>query len=188
MGNSGKLLTKAHDDHEGALLAYTIGHSTHPLPEFTRLLHAHSIEVVADVRTIPRSRHNPQFNVETLPSDLKEEGIAYEHMKGLGGLRKARRDSVNTGWRNASFRGFADYMQTGEFTEHFERLVGMIESRRTVIMCAEALPWRCHRSLISDALVVRGVKVFHISGDGKAGPHTLTSFARVKGTSLTYPG
>ena len=131
----------------------TAGHSTHSLGDFIELLKAHNVEEVVDIRTIPRSRHNPQFNFETLPGILRARGIGYKHMKGLGGLRHARADSVNTGWKNASFRGFADYMHTEEFTENLEKLIDTSRKKRTAIMCAESVPWRCHRSLLGPALL-----------------------------------
>lgn len=164
----------------------TIGHSTLSMEEFIGALRAHSVELLVDVRTIPRSRHNPQFNIETLPEKLRRAGIGYVHMKGLGGLRKAQKDSINTGWRNASFRGFADYMQTDEFEESLEELIKMSEEKDIAIMCAEALPWRCHRSLIADALTVRKKKVEHVIGRSSR-PHGLTAFARAEGKRLTYP-
>jgi len=165
----------------------TIGHSTHPIEEFIRMLEAHGIRQLVDVRTIPRSRRNPQFNRENLPASLEVAGIGYRHMPGLGGLRHARKDSVNTGWRNASFRGYADYMQTPEFCENLNQLIQLASEAPTAIMCAEAVPWRCHRSLIADALVVRGVSVLEILSATKAQPHAITPFAKVEGQKLTYP-
>ena len=165
----------------------TIGHSTRSLPEFVELLRAHGVQHLVDVRTIPRSRHNPQFNRDALPEALRREGIAYTHMPELGGLRRARKDSPNTGWRNASFRGFADYMGTAEFDAGLGKLMELGEREAAAIMCAEAVPWRCHRSLISDALVARGVEVAHITGRGRAALHSLTSFAKVEGGQVTYP-
>lgn len=166
---------------------HTIGHSTRSLPEFVELLREHGVRRVVDVRTVPRSRHNPQFNRESLPEALRPEGIAYTHMPELGGLRHARKDSPNTGWRNASFRGFADYMGTAPFDAGLEKLMKLAEREPAALMCAEAVPWRCHRSLISDALTVRGVEVAHITGRGRAQPHSLTPFARVEGGRITYP-
>jgi uncharacterized protein (DUF488 family) len=166
----------------------TIGHSTHPIDEFIRILNAHGIRQLVDVRTIPRSRHNPQFSLENLSAHLQQAGILYRHMPGLGGLRHARRDSINTGWRNASFRGFADYMQTSEFHESLEKLIGLAAESPTAIMCAEAVPWRCHRSLIADALVARGIEVQEILSVTKAQPHALAPFARVEAGEVTYPG
>ena len=166
---------------------YTIGHSTRSLDEFVALLCAHHVARLVDVRTIPRSRRHPQFNREALPGPLGDAGIAYVHMGGLGGLRKPHADSVNTGWRNAGFRGYADYMQTPEFATSLMALLAHAGATPTAIMCAEAVPWRCHRSLIADALVVRGVDVFHIIGPGPAGRHQLTVFARIDGLRITYP-
>ncbi|MHB8068674.1 MAG: DUF488 domain-containing protein [Desulfobaccales bacterium] len=165
----------------------TIGHSTHPLETFIRLLQAHGVTLVADVRTVPRSRHNPQFNRESLPEQLKLAGIGYLHLPGLGGLRRPRPYSPNQGWRNDSFRGFADYMQTPEFAENLEALIRLAQTERLAVMCAEAVPWRCHRSLIADALSVRGFTVEHILSLKGRQPHRLTGFARVRGKSLTYP-
>lgn len=169
------------------LIVYTIGHSTRTLEAFTELLRAHGVEAVADVRTVPRSRHNPQFNLETLPDGLRNAGIGYQHYPGLGGLRHARRDSLNTGWVNASFRGYADYMQQPEFEESLLRFIAEAQQRPTTLMCAEAVPWRCHRSLIADALVARGCQVEHIMSTKRAQIHTLTPFARLDGTRVTYP-
>ncbi len=151
------------------------------------MLQAYQIDLLVDVRTVPRSRYNPQFNRDALPAPLAAVGIAYEHMPGLGGLRHARPDSPNTGWRNLSFRGYADYMQTPEFASNLQALQDLEAGRRVAIMCAEAVPWRCHRSLIADALITRGVPVVHIMSATKANPHQLTSFARVEGTRITYP-
>jgi len=165
----------------------TIGHSTRSLEDFFGLLEAHGVEHLADVRTIPRSRHNPQFNREGLAGQLRRIGIEYTHMPTLGGLRHARPDSANQGWRNASFRGFADYMLTPEFEAGLEALIEAAARVRTVIMCAEAVPWRCHRSLIADALLARGIRVEHILGVTRAEPHALTAFATLEGTRVTYP-
>lgn len=166
---------------------WTIGHSTRPIGEFVELLKAHSIQQLADVRTIPRSRHNPQFNTDNLAQSLQDAGLQYRHLPGLGGLRKPRRDSINLGWRNASFRGYADYMQTEEFQRAVEELMAYGTNMRTAIMCAEAVPWRCHRSLIADALMSRGWTVHHILTDKKAEPHELTPFARLTGDTIIYP-
>jgi uncharacterized protein (DUF488 family) len=166
----------------------TIGHSTRPLETFIDLLRAHGVQRLVDVRTVPRSRHNPQFNCETLSATLHNRRIHYTHLAALGGLRHARKDSQNTGWHNASFRGFADYMQTPEFEEGLEKLIALARVEQAGVMCAEAVPWRCHRSLIADALTVRGIPVRHIMSRTRAEPHKLTSFARVKGLHLTYPG
>jgi len=151
------------------------------------MLRAHGVERLVDVRTVPRSRHNPQFNLDALPASLAEAGIEHRHMPGLGGLRHARKDSRNTGWKNASFRGYADYMETPEFEENLRALMGLDADKRTAIMCAESVPWRCHRSLIADALTARGIAVAHIMSATKANPHKLTSFARVEGERVRYP-
>jgi len=166
----------------------TVGHSTRPIEDFLHLLEAHGVKRLVDVRTVPRSRHNPQFNKDSLPEVLKRVGIAYTHLPGLGGLRRPRKDSSNLGWRNASFRGFADYMQTREFKKTLNSLIGIAEKERVAIMCAEAVPWHCHRSLIADALLVRGIKVEEISSLTRTQLHKLTPFAHVFGTEVTYPG
>ncbi len=166
---------------------YTIGHSNRPIGAFVGLLEANGIARLVDVRTMPRSRHNPQFNADALPATLAAAGIAHTAMPGLGGLRHARPDSPNRAWRNASFRGYADYMQSPEFERHLERLVALAARERVCIMCAEAVPWRCHRSLIADALLARGVPVAHIIGPSAPRPHVLTPFARVAGRHVTYP-
>jgi uncharacterized protein (DUF488 family) len=165
----------------------TVGHSTRPLKDFLNLLRAHGVKRVIDVRSIPRSRHNPQFNREPLSKKLRAAGIGYVHLAKLGGLRHARRDSPNTGWRNASFRGFADYMQTPEFEAGLLRLVKLAGQKRSAIMCAEAVPWRCHRSLIADALTARGIRVDDIMSMKRSQLHSLASFARVQGHRITYP-
>jgi len=165
----------------------TIGHSTRSLETFIHLLQIYDAKQVIDVRTVPRSRHNPQFNHDTLPDDLKAAGIGYLHMPGLGGLRRPQPDSINLGWRNASFRGFADYMRTPEFENHLGELATLAQVERTALMCAEALPWRCHRSLISDALEVKGIKVAHILSATHLQPHRITPFARWDGKYLIYP-
>ena len=166
---------------------YTIGHSTHPATDFMELLVAHGVRRLGDVRTIPRSRHNPQFNADALAKTLDAVSIDYLHMPSLGGLRRPTPQSVNLGWRNESFRGYADYMQTDAFTAALEELITLGSSARTAIMCAEAVPWRCHRSLIADALVVRGIEALEIVSTTRTTPHTLTPFARIDGVNLTYP-
>jgi uncharacterized protein (DUF488 family) len=165
----------------------TIGHSTRTWQEFLKLLRAHHVDRVVDVRSIPGSRHNPQFNQETLRKKLRAARISYVHLGKLGGRRHSRRDSPNMGWRNTSFRGFADYMQTPAFDAGLERLLGLARTKRSALMCAEAVPWRCHRSLIADALAVRKIPVEDIISAGRTRPHTLTPFARVRGTHITYP-
>jgi uncharacterized protein (DUF488 family) len=166
---------------------FTIGHSTRPLEEFIALLKAHGVQRVIDIRSIPRSRHNPQFNRETLGPSLRKARIAYVYLKKLGGLRHAKPDSMNFGWHNASFRGFADYMQTLEFEEGLERAMKLAATKPSALMCAEAVPWRCHRSLVADALLVRGVPVEDIMTASRAQPHKLTPFARVRGKQISYP-
>ena len=166
---------------------WTVGHSTRPIDEFIDFLRAHEIRLLVDVRTIPRSRHNPQFNTDTLPESLIKAGLASLHMPALGGLRKARKDSINGGWRNASFRGYADYMQTEEFCKAIDALMAFGRQEKTTVMCAEAVPWRCHRSLIADALVSRGWEVRHIMSPEKATQHALTSFAHFEKSTLIYP-
>lgn len=165
----------------------TVGHSTRSLEEFIALLKSDGVQFLADVRTVPRSRHNPQFNRDTLPEALKGAGIEYESMQGLGGLRRPRKDSPNSGWRNEGFRGYADYMETPEFDQQLRSLVEMAGNRRVALMCAEAVPWRCHRSLLADALTVRGFQVAEIIGNAPARPHKVTPWAHVEGTSIRYP-
>lgn len=164
---------------------FTIGHSNRALGDFMEMLASFGIKQVADVRTIPKSRFNPQFNQSVLSTALRKNKIKYAHLALLGGLRHAKKDSVNTGWKNASFRGFADYMQTDEFAVGLDELIKLSKTT-TAIMCAEALPWRCHRSLIADALTIRGIKVLHIMSNSKTIEHTLTSFAVVDGKNIVY--
>ena len=175
------------NSYEKSPVVFTIGHSTKALDAFISLLQAHTVTLVVDVRTIPRSRHNPQFNHDTLPDNLHTAGISYVHMPGLGGLRHARKESPNTGWHNSSFRGFADYMQTGEFEKSLEELINLAKSEQIALMCAEAVPWRCHRSLIADALLVRGISVEHIISPKRSSSHSLTPFAKINGMMITYP-
>jgi uncharacterized protein (DUF488 family) len=169
------------------MTVWTIGHSTRALDELVALLRAHGIATLVDVRTVPRSRRHPHFARDVLAERLPEAGIAYAHMPGLGGLRKPRAGSPNAGWRNAGFRGYADHMQTPSFDHHLAELMRIAGGSRTAVMCAEAVPWRCHRSLLSDALVVRDVDVRHITGPGTARPHVLTPWAQREGVRLTYP-
>lgn len=166
---------------------YTIGHSTRAIEDFVSLLKAFGIEIVVDVRTMAGSRRNPQYNEDALAASLRENAISYVHLKGLGGLRRPTKDSTNTAWNNLSFRGYADYMQTPEFADSLNQLIAIAEKKRTVIMCAEAVPWRCHRSLIGDALVVRDIVVEDIISEKSHKPHKLTSFAYVTGHTVTYP-
>lgn len=170
---------------EGAI--FTLGHSTLPIERFIGLLRAYGIERLVDIRTVPRSRHNPQYNDTALARALTAEGVEYVLMQALGGLRQARRDSPNTGWRNQSFRGYADYMQTEQFRDALETLIQISGQKRVAIMCAEAVPWRCHRSLVADALSVRAVPVIEILSETSYRAHKLTPFARVDGTRITYP-
>ncbi len=170
-----------------APVIFTVGHSTRSLEELVALLRAHGVTRVVDVRTIPRSRHNPQFNQEALSLSLHNRRISYRHLKTLGGLRHPRTDSPNMGWRNDSFRGFADYMQTPAFEQALEELIALAQEKPTAILCAEAVPWRCHRSLIADALAVRDLEVRHIMSPTHADPHRLTRMARVEGLQITYP-
>jgi len=169
------------------LTIFTIGHSTRPIAEFIELLQSNRITQLTDIRTIPKSRHNPQFNSDALAASLRAAHIRYVHVKELGGLRHARKDSINGGWRNASFRGYADYMQTDEFEAALARAIELAAKRPTALMCAEAVPWRCHRSLVADALVVRGIRALEIISAAKPKEHAITSFARVLGLRITYP-
>jgi uncharacterized protein (DUF488 family) len=169
------------------LTIYTVGHSTRTAEQFLELLKAHGIEELVDVRTIPRSRHNPQFGAEELAASLQQAGIAYMHLGKLGGLRHASKDSINLGWQNTSFRGFADYMATPEFKSGLDELKSLAEQKTVAIMCAEAVPWRCHRSLISDALTIQGWQVLHIQSRKTANPHELTPFLKVQDGKITYP-
>lgn len=165
----------------------TIGHSTRTIEKFIGLLQAHAVTLVVDVRTVPRSRHNPQFNHDSLPASLKTASIGYLHMPELGGLRHTTRDSLNVGWRNASFRGYADYMQSAEFEQAIQQLIQLANRNKVAVMCAEAVPWRCHRSLIADALLVHGIPSKDIISPTSCKIHALTSFAKVDGLHITYP-
>lgn len=169
----------------------TIGHSTLPIDIFVQVLRGNHVAQLVDVRTIPRSRHNPQFGKEELSASLRSAGIVYRWMQALGGLRHAHKDSINMGWRNTSFRGYADYMQTDAFSDALQELMSLDKERTTAILCSEAVPWRCHRSLIGDALLVHGhsVEDIFVAPNGKSHrrPHSLTPFARVEGTRLWYP-
>jgi uncharacterized protein (DUF488 family) len=167
---------------------FTIGHSNRTLDELVALLGAHGVTLLADVRMMPHSAHVPHFNRGPLAERLATQGIEYVHLPGLGGLRRPRFDSLNTGWHRVHFRGYADHMATDEFRAGLDRLVELSVDRVTAAMCAEAVPWKCHRSLIADALVARGIEVRHILGPGPVQPHALTPFARVDGDRVTYPG
>ena len=166
----------------------TIGHSTHPIDEFIQLLKDHGVKEIVDVRSIPKSRHCPQFNSEPFEESLWKAGIGYTHIEKLGGLRHSRKDSVNLGWRNASFRGFADYMATPEFSEGLDELTRIARMRPVAIMCAEAVPWRCHRSLIADAMSEKGWEVRDILSSNAPTEHRSTPFLRMVDGQLTYPG
>ncbi|MFP2930640.1 DUF488 family protein [Pyxidicoccus sp. 3LG] len=165
-----------------------VGHSTRTAEELVALLEAHGIRALADIRTVPRSRTNPQFNVEPFARTLARAGIHHQHLPRLGGLRRPRKDSPNTAWRNASFRGYADHMLTEDFAHGLEELRVLSREGPVAMMCAEALRWRCHRSLVADALWVRGVEVLHLLSATRSEPHRLTAFARVHGTRVLYPG
>ena len=165
----------------------TVGHSTRPIEVFIELLASHGVTQLIDVRTVPRSRHNPQFNEDALPVSLVAANIGYVHASGLGGFRKTTADSVNTGWRNLSFRGYADYMQTTDFAANLASVMALASTDRVALMCAEAVPWRCHRSLVADALLVHGVAVCEIVSPKRLQAHKLTPFARVRGEEITYP-
>lgn len=168
-------------------LICTIGHSTHPLDVFIGMLKKNGVTHILDVRSVPRSRKNPQFDKATLPESLRAAGIKYTHLPGLGGLRHARRDSINGAWRNASFRGYADYMQTPEFDTNVQRVMELAEAERCALMCAEAVPWRCHRSLIADALTLRGARVEDILASPERKLHIMTPWARTDGLKIFYP-
>jgi uncharacterized protein (DUF488 family) len=177
--------TEGQEFPKGAI--FTVGHSTLPIESFTALLRAYGIEILADVRTVPRSRYNPQFNSDALAQSLTQADIEYVGMPGLGGLRRPRKDSPNGGWRNDSFRGYADYMQTPAFETALQALIDMSRHRRVAIMCAEAVPWRCHRSLVADALNAHGIPAVEILSADSHRLHKLTPFAAVHGTTVTYP-
>lgn len=177
--------------HNGGMSAtrvLTVGHSTHPIADFIEMLKANDICVIVDVRTIPKSRHNPQFGEDQLAVSLPAAAIEYRRFAGLGGLRHTTKQTVNGAWRNASFRGYADYMQTREFETALAELIELANTKTVAIMCAEAVPWRCHRSLIGDALLAHGLAVDDVMSKTSTKPHTMTSFAQVDGTRVTYPG
>jgi uncharacterized protein (DUF488 family) len=167
---------------------WTVGHSTHPLATFVALVRAHGVTTIADVRKMPRSRRHPQFNLDTLPDTLAAAGLGYTHFVGLGGLRRGQPESINRAWKNPSFRAYADYMQADMFAAELDRLLSLGGRESVAIMCAEAVWWRCHRSLIADALVARGEPVLHILTPERAEPHVLRDFARVDDGHVTYPG
>jgi uncharacterized protein (DUF488 family) len=169
------------------MIVLTVGHSTRAAQEFSELLRAHDVEGIADVRRFPASRRHPHFSSEALAVSLAAEGVAYQHFPELGGRRTARPDSVNTGWEHPAFRAYADYMETADFARGLEALLEFAAGRRVAVMCAEAQWWRCHRRLIADALVARGIEVRHIMSPTRAPQHELTPFARVEGTTVRYP-
>ena len=168
-------------------MLFTIGHSTHTLEEFVALLRQHAVDLLVDIRTVPRSRTNPQYNLDSLPGSLAAQGIGHEYLASLGGLRKGVPDSPNGAWRNKSFKAYADHMLSAEFAEGIEELTARTQQHTVAIMCAEAVWWRCHRSLVAEAVLVRGHEVSHIMPDGRATPATLRDFAVVDGTTITYP-
>ncbi len=167
---------------------FTMGFSTRTWEETVEILHAYKIERLIDIRTLPGSKRTPQFNLENLKAELPKAGVEYIHMKSLGGLRKPKKNSTkNTAWRNEGFRGYADYMQTDEFANSLATLETLIKEKPSVYVCTEAVFWRCHRQLVSDALLIRGFKVGHIFNSTKVEPHKLTQFANVAGNKITYP-
>lgn len=168
-------------------LIYTIGHSTRSIEEFVAILRVYKIQMILDIRTIPKSRHNPQFNGDQLGEALKNNKIGYQHLGSLGGLRHPKKDSENLGWKNASFRGYADYMQTLEFSKALKVLKEIVKKKTVAVMCAEAVPWRCHRSLVSDALTKQNFKVIHILSAKSSYVHKLTPFLKVRSGKLSYP-
>jgi uncharacterized protein (DUF488 family) len=172
----------------GKARIFTVGHSTRSAVEMLELLRAYGIRTLVDIRTVPRSRTNPQYNTDVFEGTLAEVGLRYVHLPQLGGLRHARKDSPNAAWRNKSFRGYADHMLTEDFTQGLEGLRALTPHGPLALMCAEAVPWRCHRSLVADALFARGVEVRHITSATRAHPHRLTPFAELHGTQVLYPG
>ncbi|HVH28070.1 MAG TPA: DUF488 domain-containing protein [Vicinamibacterales bacterium] len=165
---------------------YTVGHSTRPLAGFLEILAAHGIGQLVDIRSIPRSRRHPHFSGDALAASLESAGIVYRHLRALGGMRKPRADSRNTAWRVEGFRGYADYMETPPFHAGLDELVVLAGATPTAVMCAEAVPWQCHRQLVADALVARGVEVRHILSITGAPLHTLTDFALVEQGRVAY--
>ena len=169
-------------------ILFTLGYSNRPFDQFLTLLKVNRIDILVDVRTIPKSRHRPEFNIDSLPVELEAAGISYVHMKGLGGLRKPLGNSVNSGWIDESFRGFADYMQTDQFRNTLADMQDLVRKNRVAIMCAEGNPFSCHRSLIADAMLVRGYRVYEITSGTRLSIHKLTPFAEVSGENITYGG
>jgi uncharacterized protein (DUF488 family) len=187
VATGGAALPIGSNDDANACEVLTIGHSTRLIDAFVTLLAAHGVTQLVDVRTVPRSRHNPQFNADALAASLASAGIGYVHAPGLGGFRPTSADSPNDGWRNLSFRGYADYMQSPDFADNLVSLIELARRDRVVVMCAEAVPWRCHRSLIADALLVHGIASCEIVSAERLQAHRLTPFARVRGSAITYP-
>ena len=177
----------SHGKRKSVARVFTIGHSNRPLKEFLQILDAYKLKLLIDIRSIPKSRHNPQFGGERLKKSLAKRGIQYEHMVGLGGLRHTTKESPNKAWRNSAFRGYADYMQTDEFKRNLRRLISRSKRKRLAIMCAEAVPWRCHRSLVGDALLAQGYPAEDIFTASTHRPHKLTAFAKVVKGNVTYP-
>jgi uncharacterized protein (DUF488 family) len=173
---------------ENKLEIWTVGHSTRPIEEFIEALRSFEIKVLADVRSYPGSKRYPQFNQENLKASLTEAAIGYQHFPELGGRRRAKPDSPNMAWRNESFRGYADYMETEAFRDGILRLLETARASKTAVMCSEAVWWRCHRSLISDYLKAKGIEVNHIMRTGKSEPHPFTSAARIVNGELSYRG
>lgn len=169
------------------MIIYTMGHSNRSIEDFLEILKEYKITKVADVRSVPKSRHNPQYNQDEIKQTLRKNGVKYEYFKGLGGFRPLAKNDINAGWENKSFKGYADYMQTDEFLENLDKLIQAAKKDTIVVMCAEVLPWRCHRSLIGDALTVRGYCVEDIISLKSCKVHELTSFAKVDGLNITYP-
>lgn len=166
---------------------YTIGHSNRYINEFIQLLNMFNIKKLVDVRSIPKSKHNPQFNQEDLKKSLHANKIKYEYIDGLGGFRPIAKNEVNAGWINKSFKGYADYMQTEDFKKNLDKLIEIAKKEQIVIMCAEVLPWKCHRSLISDALTIRGIQVEDIISEKSPDIHKIKPWAKVEGLNITYP-
>lgn len=169
------------------MVIWTVGHSTHSFDAFVELLRSQKVELLVDVRTVPKSRRHPHFHTDALAQALPDAGVAYMHLAALGGWRQAVHDSPNDGWRNASFQGYADYAMTPEFADGLRELVGQAGGARTAIMCSEALWWRCHRRLVADRLTIGGVRVQHIGSDGRTAAHALTDFAVVRDGEIVYP-
>ncbi len=185
--DSGKKSLKKKSTTKTNTRIFTVGHSNRSISEFIELLESQKLKLLIDIRTIPKSKHNPQFGQDRLRKSLEKKGIEYEHYAGLGGLRPTSKDSINKAWRNSSFRGYADYMQTNEFEKALKKLISRSKRKRLVIMCAEAVPWRCHRSLVADALLLHDITAVDIFSKTNTRPHKMTSFAKVKKGKVVYP-